>query len=607
MRECTYCSRCYEDSFKCCPHDGQALVDTLPGACLLDSKYQLEICLGRGGMGAVYRANHIHLRRAFAIKTILPEFAFRDPKAADRFLQEARTAAAIQHPNIVTITDFGTTNFGLFYYVMECIEGTTLRDELQKNGAMSPERVYRIFKQVLAGVAAAHRLHMVHRDLKPSNIMLTKLSSTNIDDFKLIIPLHDEPEEKERSEVNELAKVVDFGLAKFIDDSNVRRVESSDETLVGSPIYMSPEQCEGNNIDERSDIYSLGVILYHMLTGEVPFKGDSLSTLLAGHLLKEPPSLRSIRPDIPEKLERVVLKALAKKPLQRQQSVAELAEEFEAAMAVYFAPEFKTVTLSVQTIPPACEIYIDDVYRGRTNVEGRLVVKGLPAGSHSARIILTGYLEFTKTFTAPIGEYSLQAQLQRKEDLALAANLTRRTADTFPTPERRASGSFERTLSNDRETPTGDLNYRVLPPAKFSIVDLLLACGAVIFIILAHISAPIIDPFSVQFSKASGLPIESLVAILSLLSIIGFTSSIIMADQSPAYRNSTLLSNLFNVSSTVLLITIILPLVLAFPLMFVNLFEPPPKFWFVARLLVLFCCFALQHRVRIRRRVPFLP
>src|SRR5688572_2524785 len=234
MKECPHCNRCYEDSPRCCPHDGQALVETLPGGCLIDSKYHLDICIGRGGMGAVYRATHVHLRRLFAIKTILPEFASRDPKAADRFIQEARAAAAIQHPNVVAITDFGITSSGLFYYVMEHIEGTTLRDELHSKGAMGAERIFRIFKQVIAGVAAAHRLHMVHRDLKPSNIMLTRLPSNT--DSPVIIPLN---EEQSENNDNELAKVVDFGLARFVNDSFARRSELSDSGLVGSPLYMS--------------------------------------------------------------------------------------------------------------------------------------------------------------------------------------------------------------------------------------------------------------------------------------------------------------------------------------------------------------------------------
>jgi eukaryotic-like serine/threonine-protein kinase len=202
---------------------------------------------------------------------------------------------------------------------------------------------------------------MVHRDLKPSNIMLTRIATPNSDDFRLIIPLTDEPESSGRSHAHELAKVVDFGLAKFVDDSIARRAELSDGGLVGSPLYMSPEQCDGAHVDERADIYSLGVILYHMLTGEVPFKGDSLSALLTGHLLKEPPSLRSIKPDIPEKLEKVVLKALAKKPQQRHQSVSEFAEDFEAAMTIYLAPESKLATVSVHTIPPACEVYMKSI------------------------------------------------------------------------------------------------------------------------------------------------------------------------------------------------------------------------------------------------------
>lgn len=609
MKECVRCNRCYENNLKCCPHDGEVLAETLPGTCLIDSKYNLEFSIGRGGMGAVYKANHIHLDRPFAIKTILPEFASRTPNAAEKFLQEAKSAAAIQHPNVVAITDFGTTKDGLFYYVMEYIEGRTLRDELHKNGSMQPARIHKLFKQVLSGVAAAHRLHIVHRDLKPSNIVLAKLQDKPVEEFKLLIPLYEDTKQEKPEEQTEIAKVVDFGLARFVNDSIKRKLEQSETGLVGSPFYMSPEQCDGASADERSDIYSLGVILFHMLTGEVPFKGDNLSAVLTGHLMKEPPSLRAIKPEIPEKLEKVVLRALAKKPLLRHQTISDFLEEFESAMALYLAPESSTVTLSVQTQPPACEVYIDDEYKGRTGVGGKLVIKGLQPGTHRVRITLTGYLEWNQSFTAGVGDFSLVAELKRKEDLAFAASAAK-TRFNGGTQRLRPTGSLAVTNpSRSGEYITTDLDMRVITPkSSLSSTDLILSIFAIALVsILFFIFSPV-DPVSFILSEKIGFPVEKLVGVATILSVIGLTSSMVFADYVPEYRNSSTMSSLFHLSSTIFLLTFIIPMVAAVPMKLSaeNPETAQSNLWFAGRLLAIACCFLLQRRVSSRRRVTFL-
>lgn len=591
MKECIRCNRCYENDAKNCTYDGEILAETLPGSCIIESKYKLESCIGRGGMGAVYKANHIHLNRPFAIKTILPEFASRTPNASERFLQEARSAAAIQHPNVVAITDFGTTQQGLFYYVMEFIEGTTLREELYKGEGMSPKRIYNIFKQVLAGVGAAHRLHIVHRDLKPSNIVLTRVKDPDTE--LVLLPLHDEPEKKEREDAD-IAKVVDFGLARFVKDSVSRKKDNPESGgLVGSPLYMSPEQCDGLDADERSDIYSLGVILFHMLTGEVPFKGDTLATILTGHLLKEPPSLRSINPSIPEKLERMVLKALAKKPHLRQQSISEMLEEFEAGMAEYLSPEASKVTLNIHSSPPACEVYIDDEYKGRTNFEGKLVVKGIQPGKHRVRMTLTGYLEWKQEITAAAGEVPVRAQLMRKEDLALAAEQKQAKVQTSP---KRSEVKF---------SPADYVDPHASTP--ISGLDVALSVVALLVTVILFIVTSPVDPISLKLTEMTGYQIDKIAGVAAIFSVAGLCSSLILADHSLDYRNSSLINSIFNLSGTIFTFVYIIPLAIAVPLKFgSDSAYAQSSLWFAGRLVVIACCFALQRRINARKRVNFI-
>ncbi|MBK7994818.1 MAG: serine/threonine protein kinase [Blastocatellia bacterium] len=597
MKECAYCNSCFEDDVKTCPKDNQPLIDSFAGSRVLDTKYLLETCIGRGGMGAVYRAKHVHLNRPFAIKTVLPEFASRDPQAKERFLQEAQAAAAIQHPSVVAITDFGVTSDKLFYYVMEYIEGKSLSEELRKHGAMSPERTYKIFKQVLAGVGAAHRLHMVHRDLKPSNIMLTTISNPQ-DDFKVLIPLNDEPEDSKAMD-NELAKVVDFGLARFINSAVGRGADLQEGGLVGSPLYMSPEQCEeASSVDERSDIYSLGVILYHMLTGEVPFKGSSLTAILSAHLLKEPPPLRSIKGEIPEKIRESSLKNASEKPNLRYQSISEFAEDFESAMSVYLTPEAQKLNVIMQTIPPACEVYIDDEYRGRTGPEGKLVIKGLTAGTHQARVILKGYLEWSQSFSAASGDFNLKATLQRKEDVELA----KAKPSTKPIAKKPIGSASTSEVADS-------VYYRSIPnqPAELSYLNAFLAVLATLATLGMVNIFEHIDPLSASISQRISIPIEPLMSSMVILTVIVFNISVLIPDTLPSYRNSIPLGRMFNFASLLLVVIIIFPLLVGIIFKFsgdTNL--APPIAWFGMRALIIVCCLLLQQRVKSKGKVGFL-
>jgi serine/threonine protein kinase len=277
---------------------------------ILDSKYQLVERLGEGGMGTVYRARRLHIGDEVAVKILLQKYV-SGGEAVERFRREARAAAVLRHPNIVTIHDFGEARGAdaPAYIVMELVEGTSLRNLLQCDGRLSPERAVQLLRGVCAGVGAAHRRHIVHRDLKPDNI--------------IIVP-------PEREGEPETVKVIDFGIAKLRDSEGVTTLTQAG-AFMGTPHYMSPEQCRGETLDERSDIYSLGAILYEMLCGTPPFIGSTLTAIVAKHLTEAAPPMAPTLAVSPA-LERVCLRALAKRAEERYQSVESFYEELAQAL-----------------------------------------------------------------------------------------------------------------------------------------------------------------------------------------------------------------------------------------------------------------------------------
>ena len=268
MKECPKCRRCYPDETESCPQDGEPTAPTISGEPTLDARYLLERRLGQGGMGAVFQARHIFLKTSHAIKVILPDLVGNDPMLTTRFRQEALAAAAIRHPNIIAVTDFGVVRGTMPFLVMEFVKGRSLQEIMATEGAMPPQRAWEFITAIAAGVGAAHRQNIVHRDLKPLNIMVQ-------DDVPIA----------------EGVKILDFGLAKIKSGELLGSfIQAQTSGLMGSPYYMAPEQWSDEEPDARADIYSLGVILYQMLCGEVPFKGSSLPSIMKKHLTMPPPS-----------------------------------------------------------------------------------------------------------------------------------------------------------------------------------------------------------------------------------------------------------------------------------------------------------------------------
>ena len=328
MKKCPKCGVEYPDANTLCPADGIALEtskDSLVGATLA-GKYRIEERLNEGGMGTVYRATHVLMEKTVAIKVLRPALA-ADEKIVARFSREARAASRISHPNALSVTDFGEDENGVVFLVMEFLSGRTLKQLIRDEGPLPLTRVVEIVRQVGDALHAAHQQGVVHRDLKSDNIMLVDTMA------------------------GDHAKVLDFGIAK-INEPEGRDTGNltAPNLVIGTPQYMSPEQCtQESEIDSRSDIYSLGVILYEMLIGHVPFTADSPTMVMMKHLQEPVPSVLDERSDLPAQVARVIARAMAKLPANRYQTVAELIEDLTIASGL---ARFAPVPAQPVNVPP---------------------------------------------------------------------------------------------------------------------------------------------------------------------------------------------------------------------------------------------------------------
>ncbi len=380
---CPTCGRQYPPGFQACPEDGTPLqadatvaapdmadavqpagavsdtkhktaADALVGT-VLDGKYRLDRPLGVGGMGTVFRATHLLIERPVAVKVLNPRLV-TDEAAQERLRREARAAGRLRHTNAVAVTDFGQTSDGIMYVVMELLEGVTLREFLAGRVApLDASEAVSIMLQVSAAVAAAHEAGIIHRDLKPGNVFIL-----------------------ERSHNTPIVKVLDFGIAKVAAheeedgrDGSMNEVAAAmtlTETgvMIGTPRYMSPEQCDGMKLTPASDVYSLGIILYEMLTGAPPFNGPTPLSVALKHSAEPPRPLREIVPETHPDLEGVVLHALAKRPEERpsdaggfRRELNRVAEELGLIHASGFSVPTAEMLREAGTETPSGRLVID--------------------------------------------------------------------------------------------------------------------------------------------------------------------------------------------------------------------------------------------------------
>lgn len=312
MKRCPKCTKHYQgDNVSFCPDDGEKLDDYVPATkeerligLVLDKKYRIDKKVADGGMSTIYLATHMQLEIPVAVK-VMHERLIADDNAIKRFRREAQSAMQIRHTNAITVMDFGVTENNLVYLIMEYLQGQTLGERLKVQRLLPIQEINNIFQQVCAAVKIAHRRNIVHRDLKPDNIFIHIDGDT------------------------EVIKVLDFGIAKL----DILSVTSDRLTqignVLGSPQYMSPEQFGEGTIGVRSDVYALGVILYELLTGELPFKAPDLATLAYKHMTEKPRSLLDIRPELPASLDAFVLRVMSKIPEARPDDAGVFAEELQ--------------------------------------------------------------------------------------------------------------------------------------------------------------------------------------------------------------------------------------------------------------------------------------
>ena len=313
MKTCGTCGTRFTEPVAFCPNDGTPTSDLQEDAAappvdpllgrVIDGRYRVEKSIGEGGMGVVYLITHAVLGKRMALKVLRGEMA-KDAEVVQRFMQEAQSATSIGHPNIIDISDFGRLPDGSVYFVMEILDGDSLSKMISRGGSIPMSTAIHVVRQIASALEAAHTRNIVHRDLKPDNIYCVK-----------------------QGQDEHFVKVLDFGIAK-VGGANSKLTRTG--MIFGTPHYMSPEQAAGQSVDARTDIYALGVIMYEMFTGKVPFDGETFMGILSKHMFQEPIPPSAIKGQSLGAIEDVILKALAKKQEDRYQSMGELVRDLDA-------------------------------------------------------------------------------------------------------------------------------------------------------------------------------------------------------------------------------------------------------------------------------------
>ena len=365
MKYCPVCERKYPDDVSACEHDGVTLKttavveDPLLGKTIR-GKYRVVKKLGAGGMGAVYLAEQLSIGRRVALKVLQREFAMND-EFIKRFHQEARLVGSLNHRHVITIYDFDQADDGSLFIAMEYVEGRNLKSIIHE-GPLKLSRALRFAVQIAEGLSAAHRAGVIHRDIKPENIMILQGL--------------------------EEVRVMDFGISRLRDTETLDRL-TRPGMIMGTPAYMAPEQIEGHEVDEKSDIYAFGVVLYEMLTGETPFKAPTPTALLMKHIKELPVPLRQLRADVPGGVEHLVMQTLEKQPERRQSAMEEIAIELRRIERVFIDEVPQTLIIPApgrmrkRSLVLAGSIVLTVVIAGSVGVIGKRFYGEVPSSTSS--------------------------------------------------------------------------------------------------------------------------------------------------------------------------------------------------------------------------------
>ena len=478
MKECQLCKNCFADDVATCPNDGMPTMHTIAGEPVLEGKYHIESRLGQGGMGVVYKARHAYLKTQLAIKIILPDLVGNDPQLVTRFRQEALAAAAIRHQNVVAVTDYGVIQGSIPFLVMEYVEGESLHDLLAREKRLSPEKALELMSAICAGVGAAHHQGIVHRDLKPLNIMICS----------------------DKPHISQAVKILDFGLAKIKSGELLGSfIQAQTTGLMGSPYYMAPEQWADDEPDSRSDIYSLGVMLYQMLAGDVPFKGSSIPAIMKKHISDPPPKFAELGQNIPADLEAAVFHTLEKEKEKRTGSVEQMIEELRDAI---YPPGIGIHTTSggtrpvsrvnIHSKPAEAMVFVDNVAVGQTRDDGWITLNGIQAGSHNIRISKEGFEDWYGDVMCDGGPKQVVAELRSAAEaipkppaatIAYGGGISPDTPSGFSKTQDNAA-ELQKTSAQIWDTGRQDIGVESQPGKRSFLSPALLGLGAVLMLVI---------------------------------------------------------------------------------------------------------------------------